>query len=327
MFGLNFLNPFSLGDVVQTSTILWLRFVFVFLVAISSYIAYVYQKPTTLVDTSILYGSYLMMALSVVGLLYYLLSGNVIPITPPECSFCPPIGTAIRVFKSGASSAYTSQVKLPERNPYTGTHVYYFVIQDLRGENSAVDPTQPTQDPDIMSLVSWEDYYRVSLDRITGTLYFTPIQSSGTMDKVSLGKMPLETLCQIAIVQNQKTYAIYVNGKRKATIVSKNLPSSNSLQRNPIFNANGGMNSGIIFHTEIYNTLLDTPDLLRHHESVVAVYTNSSVYQGTPLPVTTPSMNWSEQLFGFFRIVMNLFSYSKVRDTGLKSVYEQNGQY
>jgi hypothetical protein len=85
------------------------------------------------------------------------------------------------------------------------------------------------------------------------------------------------------------------------------------------------MNSGIVFHTEIYEVLLDTPDLLRHHESVVAVYTNSSIYQGTSLPITTPSMSWNEQLFGFFRLVMNMFSYSKVRDTGLKSVYEQNG--
>lgn len=312
MFGLNLLNPFSIGDTLNTSTIVWLRIFLLFAIIVSSYIAYTIQNEW------VQYIMYALISLSVLSFLWYLNTGSIFPGMSGSCAYCPSIGSDTKSLRSGMT--ISTRVQTPVTDPFTTTHLYYFVIQDTLGKD-----TGNSQEGELgNSLVDWRDYYRIGLDRTTGMLSFrthnqTPQQST------RISKLPYDTLVQIAIIQNQKTFAVCVNGERKATIRAPRLPSSSCLTRSPIINRDGIVSNGVLYHTEIHNTIFDTPDLQRHRESVVAVYANSSIFQNTPLPASNVSTNPIERTSAYARLVSKQFSYPKVLDTGLNSLQEQNG--
>lgn len=312
MFGINLLNPFAIGDTIDTSTIIWLRIFLLFIIIVSSYIIYI--TPTKWVQ----YTMYTIIGLSIFSLLWYLNTGSIFPGLGGSCSYCPKIGSNTRKLNSGM--AVSTQVKIPPTDPFTTTHLYYFVIQDTLGKD-----TGNSEPGDLgSSLIDWRDYYRIGLDRTTGMIYFRTYDQSPS-ESINVAKIPYNTLSQIAIIQNQKTFAICINGERKATIRSPKLPKSSCLTKSPIINKDGIVNTGILYHMELHNTLFDTHDLQRNRESVIAVYSNSSIFQNTPLPSSDISVNVIERTSGYARLTSNQFSYPKVLDSGLNSIQEQNG--
>jgi hypothetical protein len=314
MFGINLLNPFSLGDTIETSTILWLRILLLVAIFASSYIAYI--TPTKWIK----YTMYAIIGISAFSFLWYLNTGSVFPGLGGSCVYCPSIGVTSKSLRSGTSTLTNLTTIQSMSNPFTSTHLYYFVIQDALGKDRGM-----SSDHDLgNSIVEWNDYYRLAMDRTTGMLYFrTMKQDPG--QSVQIAKMPFGTLVQIAIIQNQKTFAICVNGERKMTIRSPSLPLSSCLNHTPVINRDGIISNGVLYHMEIHNTILDTPDLQRHRESVIAVYSNSSLFQNTPLPSSSTNPSLVERTGGYGRILSNQFSYPRVLATGLNSLQEQNG--
>ena len=312
MFGLNILNPFSLGDTIDTSTIIWLRIFLLFVIIASSYIAYISTTKW------IKYTMYALIGLSLFSFLWYLNTGSVFPGAGGSCTYCPSIGSDTRSLKSG--TVVSTNVPTPTNNPYNTTHLYYFVIQDSLGRDLGRSLAQEKGN----IFIDWRDYYRIGLDRTTSTLYFRT-HAQEPSQSVRVSKMPYGTLVQIAVVQNQKTFGICVNGERKITVRSPKLPISSSLTRSPTINGDGIVSSGVLYHMEVHNTILDTPDLQRHRESVLAVYSNSSIFQNTPLPSSNASTNLIERTSGYARLTSKQFSYPKVVNTGLNSLQEQNG--
>ena len=312
MFGLNLLNPFALGDTIDTSTIVWLRILLLFGIITSSYIAYITSSKW------IRYAMYSTIGLSIFVLLWYLNTGSVFPGLSGSCSHCPQIGSDTKNLKSGM--AVSTRVTTSPTDPFTTSHLYYFVIQDTLGKDNG------NSEPGDMgsSLIDWKDYYRIGLDRTTGMIYFRS-HDQAPSQSVIVAKIPYNTLCQIAVIQNQKTFAICINGERKATVRAPKLPPSSCLTNSPVINKDGIVNTGMMYHMEIHNTIFDTPDLQRHRESVVAVYSNSSIFQNTPLPSSKANVNILDRASGYVRLAANRFSYPKVLDTGLNSLQEQNG--
>lgn len=312
MFGLNLLNPFALGDTISTSTIVWLRILLLFVIIASSYVVYITPSKWTR------YMMYVIIAISIFSLLWYLNTGSVFPGLGGNCSHCPSIGSDTKRLRSGM--AVSTQINTPSTDPFTTTHMYYFVIQDTLGKD-----TGNSKPDDIgSSLIDWKDYYRIALDRTTGMIYFRSYDQSPSQS-VNVAKIPYNTLCQIAIIQNQKTFAICINGERKATIRTPRLPKSSCLNNSPIINKDGIVSNGILYHMEVHNTMFDTPDLQRHRESVIAVYSNSSIFQNTPLPSSHANVNMIDRASGYTRLANHQLSYPKVLDTGLNSLQEQNG--
>lgn len=314
MFGINLLNPFSLGDTIETSTIVWLRLFLLLLVIASSYISYI----TT--NTLLRYSMYALIVLSLFSFFWYLNTGSVFPGLGGSCVYCPNIGKYSKTLRSGFNTITDIRGINEMSSPFTTTHLYYFVIQDVLGRDIGTSTDQEIGN----SLVEWKDYYKLSLDRTTGMLYFRTLKQDPA-DAVPISKLPFGTLAQVAIIQNQKTFAVCVNGQRKITIRSPSLPLSSCMNYTPVINADGIVSNGILYHTEIHNTLLDTPDLQRHRESTVAVYSNSAIFQNTSLPTNSRTPSFVERTNGYARIASKQMSYPKILDTGLNSLQEQNG--
>lgn len=292
MFGL---NPFEFIRTLHTSSILWLR-VLIFLIIVGSLATISYIENTTI--RYLLYG---VIALSIISVILYLTTGNVIPGSK--------IGSHIINLQNGLPSPI--KMSPDNNNPFTTTHLYYVVIQDILGKDLSVSNESERGS----SFIEWNDYYRIGLDRTTGTLYF---RTDG--DSIAIGKLPFDSLVQIAVIQNQKTFAVSVDGTRYTTVVSSSLPVSKCLRQNPIINKDGIISSGIVYHSEIIGTLMEEQDLLRHRESVSTVYTNSSLFQNTSLPKTNPDMGVFETTSGSTRVAMGAFSYQKAVQTGLDAI-------
>ena len=292
MFGL---NPFEFIRTLHTSSILWLR-VLVFLIIVASLTGTSYVENTTV--RYVLYG---IIALSIISVILYLTTGHIIPTST--------IGSHIIPLQSGLPASIKM---IPDKKtPFTSTHLYYVVIQDTLGRDLSLSNTNERGS----SFIEWKDYYRIGLDKTTGTLYFKTDR-----DSIAIGKLPVNSLVQIAIIQNQKTFAISLDGKRYATVVSSSLPPSKCLQQTPIINRDGIISSGIVYHKEIIGELMEEQDLLRHRERVSTVYTNTSLFQNTPLPKTPSVMGVFERTSGATRVALSAFSYQKAVDTGLHAI-------
>lgn len=298
MFGINLLNPFKLKDTIDTSTIVWLRVFLGLVIIMSIYVAYI----TT--NRNIQYSMILISILCVFSLFWYLINGSMFP------GLGKPIGDNIYPLQDGVPVPIT--LKVPENSPFTTTHMYYFVIQDALGIDLGDKGNKGC------SLIKWDEYYEIRLDRTTGTLYFYSGHQSDS-DAVNIGNMPFGTLVQIAIVQNQKTFAIHVNGDRRATIRYPKLPPSRVLSRSPIINQDGIISSGVLYHTDIDNELYEISDLLKHRESVISVYSNSTIFQGTSLPDNKPR-DLIDTSNGYVQLLNHQMSYPKIVDIGLNSV-------
>jgi hypothetical protein len=208
---------------------------------------------------------------------------------------------------------------LPGVDPYTATHLYYILVQDLRGPGAGVGDGRTT-------IIHRRDHFRMAIDRMTGELQFTPATSSKPQpgssfsQTTNVGKIPEQNLVQIAVIQNQKTYVIYINGERRASISTSSLPPTSSLSSDVIFNETGIINSGLLYHAEIHSTTFSIEDLQRHREAMAAKYTNDTIYQGTSLPSKDGTQGFLSNFSGFIRMLANLFGYSKTVETGVDGI-------
>jgi len=316
MFGINFLNPFSGGRYIRTTTILWLQTFVGLLLVISGVILYSYNNEG---GTIIKVLAYSLIGIAVALVITYLLVGYyIIPRVPDTCSYCPDSPASIRLTPQGASML-PIRATLPSVDPYTATHLYYILIQDLRGPGSGIGDGRTT-------IIHRRDHFRLEIDRMTGELQFIPMTSSKPQpgssfsQTTNVGKIPEQNLVQIAVIQNQKTYVIYVNGERRASISTSSLPPTTSLSSDVIFNETGIINSGLLYHSEIHSSTFSTEDLQRHREAMAAKYTNDSIYQATPLPSKDGTQGFLSNFTGFIRMFANFFGYSKTVETGTAGV-------
>lgn len=316
MFGINLLNPFAIGDTIHTTTIVWLRILLFIIIVVCAYFSLTMSKEGN--GKYIQYGLYFIIALCVFIMVWYLNTGSVLPGLGGNCVYCPAIGSDIKNIQSGVPTVV--QTSISDKSPFMSSHIYYFVIQDTYGR----DIGSSSQDEMGRSLIHWDKYYRIGLDRTTGTLYFRTGKQSPKKATV-IGKIPYNTLVQLAVIQNQKAFAVCMNGERKITIQSPSLPPSTVLTRTPVINSDGIISKGILYHTEVHGTILDTPDLMRHREAVAAVYANSTIFQQTAFPSSNPQQSTLEKINGYVQLIMNRFSYSTVLNNGINSLQEQNG--
>ena len=333
MFGINFLNPFSGGRYIRTTTILWLQIFVAALLVISGVILYSYSSgsTTTSVEGNITTGAegsggtifkvlaYVLIGVAFAIIITYLLIGYyIIPRIPDTCSYCPDTPASVRMTPQGPS-VLPIRATLPSVDPYTATHLYYILIQDLRGPGQGVGDGRTT-------IINRKDHFKLEIDRMTGELQFTPVTSSSPQpgssfsQTTNVGKIPEQNLVQIAVIQNQKTYVIYINGHRRASISTSSLPPTTSLSSDVIFNETGIINSGLLYHSEIHTSTFSTEDLQRHREAMAAKYTNDTIYQSTSLPTKDGSQGFLSNFAGFIRMLTNLFSYSKTVETGTDGV-------
>lgn len=330
MFGINFLNPFSGGRYIRTTTILWLQIFVAALLVISGVILYSYSSAgagdSAGTDTGGWGGgtifkilAYVLIGIAIALVITYLLVGYyIIPRVPDTCSYCPDTPAAVRMTPQGPS-VLPIRATLPTVDPYTATHLYYILIQDLRGPGQGRGDGRTT-------IINRRNHFRLAIDRMTGELQFTPSTSSKPQSGSSftqttnVGKLPEQNLVQIAVIQNQKTYVIYVNGERRASISTTALPPTTSLSSDVIFNETGIINSGLLYHSEIHTSTFSTEDLQRHREAMSAKYTNDSVYQATSMPTKDGSQGFLSNFVGFIRMIANLFGYSKTVETGVDGV-------
>ena len=333
MFGINFLNPFSGGRYIRTTTILWLQTLVAVLLVISGVILYSYNSVGGVSSGGESGGAdggggggtifkvlaYGLIGIAIALVVTYLLVGYyIIPRVPDTCAYCPNSPAAVRMTPQGPTML-PIRATLPVVDPYTATHLYYILIQDLRGPGQGVGDGRTT-------IINRKDHFRLAIDRMTGELQFIPVTSSKPQpgssfsQTTNVGKLPEQNLVQIAVIQNQKTYVIYVNGERRASITTSALPPTTSLSSDVIFNETGIINSGLLYHSEIHSSTFSTEDLQRHREAMAAKYTNDSVYQATSMPTKDGSQGFLSNFTGFIRMVANLFGYSKTVETGVAGV-------
>jgi len=330
MFGINFLNPFSGGRYIRTTTILWLQTLVAVLLVISGVILYSYSSGGGVSSGGESGGAdgggtifkvlaYVLIGIAIALIVTYLLVGYyIIPRVPDTCAYCPDTPAAVRMTPQGPSMLPV-RATLPGVDPYTATHLYYILIQDLRGPGQGVGDGRTT-------IINRRDHFRLAIDRMTGELQFIPVTSSKPQpgssfsQTTNVGKLPEQNLVQIAVIQNQKTYVVYVNGERRASISTSSLPPTTSLSSDVIFNETGIINSGLLYHSEIHSSTFSTEDLQRHREAMTAKYTNDSVYQATSLPSKDGTQGFLSNFTGFIRMVANLFGYSKTTETGADGV-------
>jgi preprotein translocase subunit SecG len=340
MFGINFLNPFSGGRYIRTTTILWLQIFVAAILVIAGVILYSYSSTGagvgagTGAESGVGSGgwgwgtifkvlAYILIGVAIALIITYLLIGYyIIPRVPDTCSYCPDTPAAVRMVPQGPS-VLPMRATLPTVDPYTATHLYYILIQDLRGPGQGVGDGRTT-------IINRKDHFRMAIDRMTGELQFIPSTSSNPQPGASfsqstnVGKIPEQNLVQIAVIQNQKTYVIYINGERRASISTSALPPTTSLSSDVIFNETGIINSGLLYHSEIHTSTFSTEDLQRHREAMTAKYTNDAVYQATPLPTNNGSQGFLSNFIGVMRIIANFFGYSKTVETGVHAVKSAN---
>lgn len=336
MFGINFLNPFSGGRYIRTTTILWLQIFVASLLVISGVILYSYSSPGTDLGAEGGQGgsggtifkilAYILIAIAIALIIIYLLVGYyIIPRVPDTCSYCPDSPASV-LLNSNGPSMLPIRAPLPSVDPYTATHLYYLLIQDLRGPGTGPGTGPGSSSSNRTIIINRNNHFQILIDRMTGELQFRPISAntSGSSSYTNIGKMPEQNLVQIAVIQNQKTYVIYINGERRASISTPSLPPTTSLSSDVIFNETGIINSGLLYHSEIHTSTFSIEDLHRHREAIIAKYTNDSVFQSTTLPSKDGTKGIFTNFFGFMKIFTNLFGYSKTVETGEDSIKSTN---
>ena len=302
MFGINILNIFGAMRYFETTTLLWLRLVALVITLAGAYLVYTLGESAPWYIKGVTYG---VMIIGIALLLVFLLAGFTwVQPTGGTCVYCP--SPTLKLSLATPGVMLPGRVSLPNQDPYTNTTLFYFVINETRG-----NPDAPSNE---MRLMTKPNHYDLCLDTGTGIL---SIQSIGKSQ--SLGKFPLQGFTQVAVVQEQKEFTVYVNGERRGVIVTPELPPTVALTSAPIFNPDGIIKSGILYHLEIHSGAFTAYTLRRHYESAMIQYTNDVSYQGTTLP-TQAGMSFTQGLIGAVRMMSQTFGYTKGVETASRSV-------
>lgn len=297
MFGVNIMNIFGAIRYFETTTILWLRFLSLAVVLLGAYLVYQLGPDAPWYVKG---GAYLVVLVGVLSLIVFLLAGySFVQTSGGTCVYCPSSTLKLPINVVGVMAP--GKVSLPTLDPYTNTMIYYFVVNDIKG-----NPGAPV---DEMRLMTKNQHYDLLLDSGTGVLSITSVGK-----EQSLGKLPLQGFVQVAVVQEQKEFTVYINGERRGSLRTDELPPTLAIMSAPIFNPDGIVREGEVYHMEVHSGALDTLTLRKHYESAMIQYTNDVAYQGTQLP-TQAGMSFSQRLIGYVRMMSQFLGYSKGVET------------
>lgn len=302
MFGLNL---FDIGRFTETTTILWLRVVGIVITAIGAYILYIARQQTP-PSTILIVVGVLIVLLGVASILVYLLYGSQLATyTSSSCVYCP--STPVRVsLNGGLRGTLPGMVHLPAKDPFSHTALYYCLVEDIRPSGSSTSGD---------TVIRRDDLYELFVDSNTGELGLRILpdnsKSSPSSSPVYFGKMPLQTFCQIAVIQNEKETSVYVNGIPRGSIVRENLPPTSAVQSQYIFNPDGVVRTGIIYQIQIYEGSLTEEELMSANERMLIQYENDSTFQNTRTPTENSrlKMTMSETFLGYIRVLGGFFGY------------------
>lgn len=302
MFGINIMNLFGAIRYFETTTILWLRFLSLAITLVGAYVVY-HLGPDA--PWYVKGGAYAIVLVGVLSLVVFLVAGySFVQTGGGTCVYCP--SSTLKLPISPVGVMVPGKVSLPALDPYTNTMIYYFIINDVKG-----NPGAPLEE---MRLMTKNQHYDLILDAGTGIL---TISSVGK--EQSLGKLPLQGFVQVAVVQEQKEFTVYVNGERRGSLRTDELPPTLAIDSAPIFNPDGIIREGELYHMEIHSGAMETLTMKKHYESAMIQYTNDVAYQGTKLP-TQAGMSFSQRFIGFIRMASQFLGYSKGVETANDSV-------
>jgi len=315
MFGLNL---FDVSRFTETTTILWLRFVSIIIAGVGAYIIYHarQQSPPSTLLTVI--GAVIALV-GVSSLLMYLLYGpQLATYASNSCIYCPT--TPVRIsMDDGLKGTLPGVAPLPDKDPFMHTAVYYCLIDNLRPSGSTSAGT---------SVIRRNDLYELVVDSNTGALGVRILPDNNS-SPVYVGKMPLQTFCQIAVAHNEKEISVFVNGVPRGSVVRDNLPPTSAIQSQYIFNQDGVVRSGIIYQVQVHEGILSAEDLMSANERVLIQYENESTFQNTRIPTDNSRMKMttSDTILGYIRMLGGLFGYSsgvKVADSNTDIIEKAN---
>ena len=300
MFGINL---FDVGRFTETTTILWLRIIGILITGVGVYVLYTarQQSPPSMIMTVV---GVIITLVGIGSLLTYLLYGpQFATYTSDSCVYCPT--TPVRVsLNGGLRGTIPGVAHLPDKDPFTHTAIYYCMLDNLR-------PSGTSNIGD--SVIRRADLYDLVVDSNTGELGIHVLPDNTNSDKptVFMGKMPLQTFCQIAVTENEKELSVFVNGVPRGSVLRDNLPPTSSIQSQYIFNQDGIVRSGIIYQVQIHEGILSEEDLMSANERMTIQYENDSTFQNTHTPTENSrmKMTMSETFLGYIRVLGGLFGY------------------
>lgn len=295
-------NLFTTERFVETTTILWLRILSFVSVLVGVYILYAgsnKQSPSTIL---IIIGV-ILMVVGLGSLFTYLIAGSLFAGTN-ACSYCPK--TPVRLLISGNRGILPSPAPLPDKDPFRHTAVYYVLLDNLEPTSSSSNPTSKT-------LIYRPGLYRIIVDGNTGNLGILPepVNTEGNT-LTFFGTLPTQTLCQLAVIHEEKEIRVFVNGIPKGSVVRTNLPPTSSIQSSFLFNPNGIVQSGMMYQVEIHDGNLTTEQLMSMYERISIQYDNDSTYQNTRFPTDTKrtAMSFADTFLGIIRLIGETFGYT-----------------
>jgi hypothetical protein len=211
----------------------------------------------------------------------------------------------------GTSQIVPVSLTLPQQNPFENTFIFYVAIDEMIPANGA-------HVVQAVRIIRRENHFGLSVDAVDGTLYLDNGASETlSTKKTQVGKLPQQSICQIAITQNQKTFNVFINGKLSGVHEADNLPYRPS--DITLFNESGGIRNGQVYHVELHNTQLTTEELRDHWEAIRIAYINDSRNQDTRLP-----SNSTQSIYGWitgkFRVLFGYFAYPEGAEVAINSV-------
>jgi len=241
--------------------------------------------------------------LGIASFLAYMLYGPQIAArTSSSCVYCP--SSPVRVsLNGGLRGTLPGTAPLPEADPFRHTAIYYCMFNDMRPSGTA---SKPTSD----SVIQRTDMYNLFVDSNTGQLGIQTLPDDGDQP-VYMGRMPLQSFCQVTVVQEEKELRVLVNGIPRGSVMRKNLPPTSSIQSQYILNKDGVVRSGIVYQVQIHKGILTEEDLLSAYERMAIQYENDVTFQNTHSPTAAhqSQMSTTDTLMGYLRVLGSFFGY------------------
>jgi hypothetical protein len=306
MFGLNL---FTVNRFFESTTLLWLTAVVVALVGAGGFLAI--SSPGSTIEKV----GYSLAGFGILLLIVFLIYGYyVVQQMPGTCIVCP--STPLRLTIQGNSSVLPISMNLPEVNPYENTFIYYVSIPSATP--SKTDKTEPIR------FIRRPNHFGLSLDPKNGTLYLdngAEIDLASSPVSKQVGQLPFQTITQIAIIQNQKTFSVCINGKLSGVQIFENLPYQPG--QSTLINESGGIRVGMIYHVELHRGQLTREELRDHWESMRIAYVNDTRMKGTYSGNTLPgndSQSWSSWITGIFRVFFGKLGFVEGSEVAMNSI-------
>jgi hypothetical protein len=314
MFGFNL---FTVGRFFETTTLLWLSAIVVLLVGAGGFLAR--SSSGTMMEKV----GYALAGFGILLLIIFLIYGYYfVQQMPGTCLVCP--GTPLRQMITGQGFILPVTMNLLPQNPYENTFIYYLSIPMSTPSKSTTQENQSHSPKDTIRIIRRQNHFGLSLDTINGNLYLDngfQEDLAESPDSTLVGQMHFQTITQIAIIQNQKTFNVFINGKLTGVHTSKSLPYQPG--QSTLINESGGIQLGILYHVELHKGRLTSEELRDHWEALRIQYMNDtrlkSQFSNTQLPGNT-NLGIVGWINGIFRVFFGTLGYSDGTEVAINSV-------